>query len=97
MDVSELLKKSALLGLGIASLTKEKAEKIAKDLEKRGTLSSKDARRFARKLMEESKTQSGKLQKMVQSEVEKTLHMMGVATRKELEQLRRELKKKKRK
>jgi polyhydroxyalkanoate synthesis regulator phasin len=96
MDMRKWLKKSAIMGLGIVSLTKKHAENLAKDLEKQGTISSKEGRKLANELMKESKKQSANLQRLIKSEVEKTLSAAGVATKKDLHKLKKELKGKKR-
>ena len=96
MDMAMWLKRSALIGLGIVSLTKKKADKLAKDLAKRGAIGEKEAKNFAKQLMQESKKQSVKIEKLVQKEVTKTLRTLGIASRADIEKLRRELNKKKR-
>jgi polyhydroxyalkanoate synthesis regulator phasin len=95
MDIGKLVKRAALIGMGAADLTREKAEQLAKDLEKRGHMSSKESKKMVSELMRESKKQGVKLQKLVEKEVQKTLKKVGVATRSDIVKLRREMKGKK--
>ena len=94
MKLSDIVKKGALIGLGVASLTKEKAEQMAKELEKRGELSSKDTKKLIARLKGESTKQSSRLQKMVREEIAKAIRTLDEATHKEVRKLRGKGKKK---
>lgn len=96
--IKEIAKKGVLAGLGLAVVTKEKAEAIAKFLIKKGNASKKDAKKIAKIIMEDA--QKGK--KIIEDRVKPILHEISkkfdLPTRKEFEALKRtvsELKKKK--
>src|SRR3989338_7649843 len=93
MNVKDVMKKTALIGLGIACITREKAERLARDLEKRGELSAKDKKKMLDKVMKQSKTHTAKLEKLMRSEVGKALKATGKAAVKELKMIKKELRK----
>ena len=94
MDAKDLLKKSTLLGLGFLSLTKKQADKLIKQLQKTTKMSTKEGEKLAKSLLKESKKQSAQLQKIVQQQVQTALRTAGIATQKDLQKIRRSLKKK---
>jgi len=73
MDVSKWLRKSALIGLGIVSVTKSKAEKLAKELIKQGKVSETEGRKLAQQIVKETRKQSARVQKVVDKELKKAL------------------------
>ncbi|MCD4715965.1 MAG: hypothetical protein K8R45_04395 [Desulfobacterales bacterium] len=71
----DLIKKSMSVGLGLAFLTKEKIETIAKELSERGELEKKDVKKFIEDLSEKSeeakKKVDGRIEKIVKAVLEK--------------------------
>jgi polyhydroxyalkanoate synthesis regulator phasin len=51
--MKDKLKKAMLIGLGVASVTKENAEKVAKDLMKKHKINEKEARKLVNKVAAE--------------------------------------------
>lgn len=96
MDMSTWLKRSTLMGLGMLSLTRKKAGELVKELSKDGPLSEKEGKKLAQELLRESRKHGALLQKAVQRELSKALSAAGVATKKDLAKLRKELKRRKR-
>ncbi len=75
MDKKELLKKGALVGLGLVSLAKKKARELAKQLNKQG-LNRKKGEAEAKKLLALSRKKAGAVDKLIRKEVEKALDML---------------------
>jgi polyhydroxyalkanoate synthesis regulator phasin len=71
----DFIKKSMSVGLGLAFLTKEKIETIAKELSERGELEKKDVKKFIDDLSEKSeearKKVDGRIEKIVKAVLEK--------------------------
>jgi len=86
--MSDLVKKTILIGLGILSLTREKAEKLAKDLVKRGELTKTEEAKFVKDLMEKAEKSRTEAEKRIEKIVEKTLKKLNIPTRKELDALK---------
>ena len=86
--MSDLIKKTILAGLGALSLSREKAEKLAKDLVKRGELAKTEEAKFVKDLMKRAEKSRVEIEKKIEKIVEKTLIRLNIPTRKELDALR---------
>ena len=73
MNVQKWLRKSTLIGLGIVSMTKTKAEKLAKEMVKQGHINEKEGRKLATRILKETRKQSAKLQKTIDAQLKKAL------------------------
>jgi len=86
--MSDLIKKTILVGLGALVLTREKAEKLAKDLVKRGELAKTEEAKFVKDLMKKAEKGRVEAEKRIEKIVEKTLIKLNIPTRKELDALK---------
>ena len=86
--MSDLIKKTILVGLGALVLTREKAEKLAKDLVKRGELAKTEEAKFVKDLMKKAEKSRVEAEKRIEKIVEKTLIKLNIPTRKELDALK---------
>jgi len=86
--MSDLIKKTILAGLGALSFSREKAEKLAKDLVKRGELAKTEEAKFVKDLMRRVEKNKVEAEKKMEKIVEKTLIKLNVPTRKELDALK---------
>ncbi|MFQ5649664.1 MAG: phasin family protein [bacterium] len=73
MDSSGILKKTVLAGLGIYSLTKEKAQEIMNDLVEKGELSKDEGPTFVKTLMQKADEELEFLKKAIDSRVDQAL------------------------
>ncbi|NIR52337.1 hypothetical protein GWO43_27230 [candidate division KSB1 bacterium] len=73
MADDSILKKSVLAGLGIYSLTREKAQEIVADLQKRGELSKDEGAKFVKAMMEKADEEMAYLKKVVDKQVKETI------------------------
>jgi len=73
------------------SLTHEKAEKLAKDLIKKGELSENEEAKFIKDLMEKAEKYSAEAEKKIEKTVEKTLIKLNIPSRKDLEEIKEKL------
>ncbi|MFA4943612.1 MAG: hypothetical protein WC789_02795 [Lentisphaeria bacterium] len=69
----DLLKKGIYIGLGLASMTKEKADALAKEVTEKAKLTEEEGRKFASALEEESKKAQDQLRTTVEALVEKAV------------------------
>ncbi len=86
--MSDLIEKTILAGLGALSLSREKAEKLAKDLVKRGELSRNEEAKFVKDLMGQAKKGKIEMERRIEKTVKKFLVKLDVPTRKELNALK---------
>ena len=77
----DILKKTYLFGLGLASLTREKAEEIVDDLVKRGEVAEKDRSKVLDDVLHRVQEEQEKLFHTVRDFVKKTVHEMGLPTK----------------
>ena len=89
--MTDLIKNTILSGLGILSLTYEKAEDLAKDLIKKGDLSETGKTKFIKDLMEKAEKYSVETEKKIEKTVEKTLKKLNIPSRKDLEEIKEKL------
>jgi polyhydroxyalkanoate synthesis regulator phasin len=81
--MSDLIKKTILAGLGALSLSREKAEKLAKDLVKRGELAKTEEAKFVKDLIKRAEKNRAEVEKKIEKVVEKSLAKLNIPTRKE--------------
>ena len=89
--MSDLIKDAVLAGLGLLSLTHEKAEKLAKDLIKKSELSETEEAKFIRDLMKRAEKYRSEAEKKIEKTVEKTFKKLNVPTRKDLDEIKEKL------
>ncbi|MEA1963068.1 MAG: phasin family protein [Patescibacteria group bacterium] len=82
--MDNLVKKTILTGLGIASLTKEKAEKLVKDLVKEGEVSEGEGSKFVKELLEKAEDNKKTIEKQVEKTVHGILKKLNVPSRKDI-------------
>lgn len=85
--MKNIIKKSILIGMGAISITREKAEKFARELEEKGEVTSEEARQFADELVQKGEQERISFKDTVKREVDSLLHTAGMVTKKEFDQL----------
>lgn len=85
------IKKAMLLGLGLISLTKEKAEEIVDDLIKRGSVSREERFKMVDKLLREAEKKEEELTGKINEIVQNTITQVGLASKKDLEAISKRL------
>ncbi len=86
-NLTDVVKKAALLQIGFISLVTEKVENLIKELEEKGKISQKEGEKF----IEELKKEVEKKKEEVSEEIEKFLKELPVATKSEIESLKEEI------
>lgn len=80
--VKGFVRESFLIGLGAASLTKKKAEALAKSLVKKGILSRKDGAGLVRKILAEANSERKRIEKFVKGEIKRELRKVSPVIKK---------------
>ena len=83
------LRRMAMIGSGVAELTKHRAEQIVKDLVKAGDLRSGNAKTVVKELMERSKANRKEVVSFVRSEIKNQIESLGLAGKRDIERLER--------
>ncbi len=89
----ELLKKSVYATIGIALMTREKAEEIGKKVAEEARLSENEGKQFVDELVSRADETRSAFEKTVAKQVEATLHNINLPTRSEVEALELRLRK----
>ncbi|MCX6778195.1 MAG: hypothetical protein NT157_04920 [Candidatus Micrarchaeota archaeon] len=82
-----MLEKLSLIGLGVVSMTKNRADAIAEELVKTGEVSAVEGRRLAQKLLKKSARQRGEAEVEIRKAVKIAMRTMPLATKEDLKKL----------
>jgi polyhydroxyalkanoate synthesis regulator phasin len=88
-----MLRDLIYLGVGGALLAKEKVEEELSELVERGKVSREEAKNIVDKAVQKGREEEEKLEKRIEDSIRKVLEEMGVATRKDIEEMIEKLKK----
>lgn len=87
-DITEVMKKVGLFGIGLWALTEEKVQDITDDLIENGEIKKEEGKKFVREVMDEQKKQKEDIEKKISSKVQETLNKADVATKDEVKELK---------
>lgn len=82
-----LLEKGVLVGLGLLSMTREKAQKIVDDLTQRGEVSREEAREWVDRLVQRGEEERQAIRKLIREEVKAVMDELGLPTKQDLQDL----------
>lgn len=89
--ISELMEKVLLLGVGAASLTKDKVDELTDELVKRGQMTKEEGEAFIREAAGSARESGASIKGMASDTYQETLRAMGVATREHVDEVDRRL------
>lgn len=90
--MKDLIRKGILVAVGITVLTKEKAEKIVKDMVKHGDVKQKEGKALVQKLVKQSMSEQKRIQKELGGEFRKSADAIALVTKSEIKRLAGRLK-----
>ncbi len=85
------IEQSVLAGVGLLSITQEKAETFVNGLVKRGELKTEDARGFIDQLVERGEEERQDLQKTIRAETERVMQELDLVTKKDMDSLSKKI------
>jgi polyhydroxyalkanoate synthesis regulator phasin len=83
----EMLKKSIYATIGIALMTREKAEELGKKVAEEARLSEVEGKQFIDELLKRAEETRAAFEKIVESKVAAAMGRLNVPTKKQLEEL----------
>ncbi len=89
----DLLKKTILTGIGIASMTKDKIEKLGKKISEESKLTAEEGKKFVNDLLKQSEKARENLEAQVQKFVKNALEKLDIPTREDFNRLEKRIKK----
>jgi len=90
--MKELIKKSFLLGLGAATLTKNQAEKMIKGLVKKNAVTAKEGKDMLKKLKNEALNESNRIKNLAEKEAKRVAGKLGIISQARIAEVKKRLK-----
>jgi len=82
-----LLEKGFLAGIGLLSMTREKAQKLIDELSHEGELQKGEVKQWVDQLTDRGEEERQALRKLIRDEMKKVVGEMGLATREDIQKL----------
>jgi len=82
-----LIEKGFLAGIGLLSMTREKAEKVIDELSREGELQKSEVKQWVDKLSDRGEEERDALRKLIRDEMKKVLDEMGLVTKEDIQKL----------
>lgn len=88
----ELFKKAVLTGIGVASLTKDKVDELAKEFIDKGKMSEQEGEKFVADILKKSEESRQALTRQIEKKIETAVEKMNLAKSTDIAELKNELK-----
>ena len=88
----DLIKKAMFVGIGIASLTKDKIEEIAKEFVEKGKISEQEGKKLVDELLARSDESKEAIRQQVDERIQLAFQKMNIARSSEIEELKQQIK-----
>ncbi len=89
----ETIKKLGLFGIGVLSLTKEKIEEIADDLEKKGEINSEEGKKLVKEIIAEREKQWKEIEQKINDKFQENIRKSGVVLKEDVQDLKDKIEK----
>lgn len=90
-EMSEMFRKMGLFGIGVISLTQEKAEEFTQEMIKKGEMNREEGKKFVRDVLSEKDRQVKDIENKINQKVRESLERSGVAMKSDLEVLEKKI------
>lgn len=90
-DMNEMFQKVMLLGIGAASMTREKIEELINDMVEKGKLTADEGKEMLEQTTEKAKRESSNIKEMAADTYQDALRAMNLASRDSVADLERRL------
>jgi polyhydroxyalkanoate synthesis regulator phasin len=87
VDMKTILEKGLLAGIGLLSMTREKAQKIIDDLSHEGEVQKSEVTQWVDQLASRGEEERTALRKLIRDEMKKVMDDMGLATKEDIQKL----------
>jgi polyhydroxyalkanoate synthesis regulator phasin len=88
----DLIKRAMFTGIGIASLTKDKVEEIAKEFVEKGKISEQEGKKLVDELLARSDESKEMIRQQVDERIQLAFQKMNIARSSEIEELKQQIK-----
>lgn len=86
--MTSLFEKGFLVGMGLLSMTREKAQQVIEELTHEGEVQKGEMKQWVDQLSDRGEEERQALRKLIRDEVKKVLDEVGVATKEDIQKLR---------
>ncbi|MCZ7400116.1 MAG: phasin family protein [Candidatus Methanoperedens sp.] len=92
-EMSDMVRKMGLFGIGVISLTQEKIEEFSQEMIKKGEMSKEEGKKFVKDVLSEKEKQMKDIENKINKRVKETLGKSGVVMKSDLAALERKIEK----
>ena len=85
--MTTLLEKGFLAGIGLLSMTREKAQKLIDELSHEGEVQKNEVKQWVDQLSDRGEEERLAVRKLIRDELKKVLDEMGLATKEDIQKL----------
>jgi polyhydroxyalkanoate synthesis regulator phasin len=85
--MTSLFEKGFLVGIGLLSMTREKAQQVIEELTHEGEVQKGEMKQWVDQLSDRGEEERQALRKLIRDEVKKVLDEVGVATKEDIQKL----------
>jgi polyhydroxyalkanoate synthesis regulator phasin len=85
--MTNLFEKGLLVGIGLLSMTREKAQEVIDELSHEGDLQKSEMKEWVDQLSNRGEEERQALRKLIREEMKKVLDEMGLVTKEDIQQL----------
>ena len=85
--MTNVFEKGLLAGIGLLSMTREKAQDIIEELTHEGELQKSEAKQWVDQLSDRGEEERQALRKLIRDEMKKVLDEMGLVTKEDLREM----------
>ncbi len=85
--MKSLFEKGFLVGIGLLSMTREKAQQVIEELSHEGEVQKGEMKQWVDELSDRGEEERQALRKLIRDEVKKVLDEMGLATKEDIQKL----------
>lgn len=92
-EMSEMFRKMGLFGVGVISLTQEKAEEFTQEMIKKGEISKEEGKKFVKEVLSEKEKQLKDIEEKINRKVKENLKKSGIVMKSDITALERKIEK----
>lgn len=92
-EMSDMLRKMGLFGIGVLSLTQEKIEEFTQEMVKKGEMSKDEGKKFVKDVLSEKEKQLKDMEEKINERVKENLKKSGIVMKSDIETLERKIEK----
>jgi polyhydroxyalkanoate synthesis regulator phasin len=92
-EMSDMVKKMGLFGIGVISLTQEKIEEFSQEMIKKGEMNKEEGKKFVKEVLSEQEKQLKDIEEKINEKVRDNVKKSGIVMKSDIEALERKIEK----